>query len=65
VPFGKEREFWVPFYRLAGQGLSDVDIANKLDLTEVNVRHCVAWIMHFLGLTDRIELIRYASVRTN
>jgi hypothetical protein len=28
------------------------------------VHGCVAWILHFLKLTDRIELIRYASVRT-
>ena len=52
-----------PIYRLAGQGLSDVDIANKLNLTELKVQGCVAWILHFLKLTDRIELIRYASIR--
>jgi DNA-binding NarL/FixJ family response regulator len=52
-----------PVYRLAGQGLSDVDIANKLNLTEVKVADCIAWILHFLKFTDRIELIRYASVR--
>jgi hypothetical protein len=33
-----------PVYRLAGQGLSDVDIANKLNLTEVKVADCIAWI---------------------
>jgi DNA-binding NarL/FixJ family response regulator len=64
------RVFWErtgvlgPIYRLAGQGLSDVDIANKLNLTEVKVQGCVAWILHFLKFTDRIELIRYASVWT-
>lgn len=63
------RVFWErtgvlgPVYRLAGQGLSDVDIANKLNLTEVKVQDCVAWILHFLKVTDRIELIWYASVR--
>ena len=63
------RVFWErtgvlgPIYRLAGQGLSDVDIANKLNLTEIKVQECVAWILHFLKLTDRIELMRYASVR--
>jgi DNA-binding NarL/FixJ family response regulator len=63
------RVFWErtgvlgPIYRLAGQGLSDVDIANKLNLTELKVQGCVAWILHFLKLTDRIELIRYASIR--
>jgi hypothetical protein len=63
------RVFWErtgvlgPIYRLAGQGLSDVDIAIKLKLTEIKVQECVAWILHFLNLTDRIELIQYASVR--
>lgn len=53
------RVFWErtgvlgPIYRLAGQGLSDVDIANKLNLTELKVQGCVAWILHFLKLTDR------------
>lgn len=62
------RVFWErtgvlgPIYRLAGQGLSDVDIANKLNLTEIKVQECVAWILHFLKLTHRSELIRYASV---
>ena len=64
------RVFWertgvlLPIYRLAGQGLSDVDIATKLNLTEITVQGCVAWLLHFLKLTDRIELIRYASVGT-
>jgi DNA-binding NarL/FixJ family response regulator len=63
------RVFWEkagvlgPIYRLAGQGLSDVDIANQLNLTEVKVQGCIAWILHFLKFTDRIELIRDASVR--
>jgi hypothetical protein len=70
VEVGLMRIFWEragvlgPVYRPAGQGLSDVDIANKLNLTEVKVQDCVAWILHFLKLTDRIELMRYASVRT-
>lgn len=61
------RVFWErtgvlgPIYRLAGQGLSDMDIATKLNLTEITVQGCVAWLLHFLKLTDRIELIRYAS----
>jgi len=63
------RVFWErtgvlgPIYRLAGQGLNDVDIANKLNINEVQVQGCVAWMLHFLKLADRIELIRYASVR--
>jgi DNA-binding NarL/FixJ family response regulator len=63
------RVFWEkagvlgPIYRLASQGLSDVDIANQLNLTEVKVQGCIVWMLHFLKFTDRIELIRYASVR--
>ncbi len=61
------RVFWErtgvlgPIYRLAGQGLSDVDIANKLNLTEVKVRGCVTWILRFLRFTDRSQLVQYTS----
>lgn len=61
------RVFWEqvgalgPVYRLVGQGFSDRDIATKLDLTELRVQSCLAWILHFLGFTDRNELIRYAT----
>ena len=48
-------------YRLAGQGLSDGAIANKLNLTEVNVQSCVAWILRFLQFKNRSELVQYAS----
>jgi hypothetical protein len=50
-----------PIYRLLGQGLNDADIASKLDLTEVKVQSCVAWILHFLKLKNRQELVLYAS----
>jgi len=53
-----------PVYRLAGQGLSDGEIATKLDITETKVEGCVAWILRFLKFKDRLELIRYASPRT-
>lgn len=61
------RVFWQstgvlgPVYRLVGQGLSDVEISNKLNLTRVNVHSCVAWILHFLQFTNRSELVQYAS----
>jgi ATP/maltotriose-dependent transcriptional regulator MalT len=61
------RVFWEtvgvlgPVYRLVGKGLSDRDIARKLNLTELSVQTCIAWILHFLGLTNRNELIRYAA----
>jgi hypothetical protein len=51
-------------YRLVGQGFSDRDIATKLDLTELRVQACIAWILHFLKLSDRYELIGYASGTT-
>jgi len=64
------RAFWEkvgvlgPVYRLVGQGFSDRDIAEKLNLREISVQACVAWILHFLGFTKRNELIRYAEART-
>jgi hypothetical protein len=45
-----------PVLRLGSQDLSDREIANRLSITEVKVHDCVAWILHFLQLTDRIEL---------
>jgi hypothetical protein len=50
-----------PIYRLLGQGLNDGDIAEKLNLTELNVQSCIAWTLHFLKLKDRQELVVYAS----
>ena len=47
--------------RLVGKGLSDREIATKLNLTELSVQTCIVWILHFLGLTNRNELIRDAA----
>jgi DNA-binding NarL/FixJ family response regulator len=61
------RVFWEPVgalgpvYRLVGQGFSDRDIATTLDPTGLRVQACIAWILHFLGFTNRNELIRYAA----
>jgi DNA-binding NarL/FixJ family response regulator len=61
------RVFWeqtgvlLPIYRLAAQGLSDCDIANKLSITELKVQNCMAWLLHFLKMSDRNQLISYAS----
>jgi hypothetical protein len=30
-----------------GKGLNDGDIAKELNLTEVNVKNCVVWLIHF------------------
>lgn len=50
-----------PIYGLLGQGLDDRDIAEKLNLTEVIVQTCIAWLVHFLNLENRQELVLYAS----
>ena len=50
-----------PIYQSLGQGLNDGQIAKKLGLTEVNVQNCIAWVLHFLKLKDRQELVLYAS----
>lgn len=61
------RVFWEklgvlgPIYRLVGQGLSDGEIAGKLNLTEPTVRGCIGWILRFLQLTERKELVWYSS----
>jgi hypothetical protein len=62
------RSFWEqtgvlgPIYRLVGQGLNDDDIAEQLDLTEAKVQGCIAWILHFLELNNRQQLVQYASM---
>ncbi len=61
------RVFWeqtgilLPVYRLAATGLDDRDIATKLNVTEVSVETCMIWLLHFLKLTTRDQLIQYAS----
>ena len=50
-----------PVYRLLAQGLNDGDIAKKLNLSEVNVQSCIAWILHVLNLRNRQELVLFAS----
>jgi len=49
-------------YRLLGEGLNNDDIAVRLNLTEVKVKGCIAWIVHFLKSKNRQELVQYASV---
>ena len=50
-----------PIYQLLGEGLNDEDIAVKLGLTEAKVQGCIAWILQFLELNNRQELVVYAS----
>lgn len=62
------RVFWeqtgvlLPIYRLAGQGFSDADIASKLNITELNVRNCMTWLLRFLKLNQRSQLVEYVSL---
>jgi DNA-binding NarL/FixJ family response regulator len=53
-----------PVYPLAGQGLSNREIATKLHITEIKVADCVGWILQFLQFKDRLQLAQYASSRT-
>jgi hypothetical protein len=50
-----------PIYDLLGRGLSDHEIAQQLKITEVTVRDCTSWLMHFLKCDSWAELVQYAS----
>lgn len=62
------RSFWEqtgvlgPIYRLLGEGLKDDDIAVRLNLTDEKVQGCMAWMLHFLKLKNRQEMVLYASI---
>ena len=61
------RSFWEktgvlsPIYRLLGRDLTNDDIAERLNLTKEKVEDCIAWLIHFLALNHRTELVLYAS----
>jgi hypothetical protein len=61
------RSFWEqtgalsPSYRLLTKDLNDDDIAVKPNVPEEKVPACIAWIVHFLKLKNRQELVLYAS----
>jgi len=48
-------------YDLVGCGLSDREVASKLNIAEVTARDCTAWLMHFLKCDSRAALIQYGS----
>jgi DNA-binding NarL/FixJ family response regulator len=50
-----------PIYGLVGQGVSDREIALRLNLTETAVQGCISWLIHFLECPGRAELVLYAS----
>lgn len=60
------RVFWEqvgilgPVYRLASRGLDDRAIALRLRVPELRVHNCVTWLLRFLGLATRAELVLYA-----
>lgn len=60
------RTFWEkvevlgPIYRLVGRGLSDSDIANRLNIAETGVQSCISWMLHFLQFTTRAELVLHS-----
>jgi DNA-binding NarL/FixJ family response regulator len=64
---GTMRSFWEqtgvlgPIYRLLGRGLNNADIAARLNITQEKVEGCVAWLLHFLTLKNRQDLVLYAS----
>ena len=61
------RNYWerlgvlLPVYRLVGRGLSDREIANELNLTQGKVGACISWMLRFLKLSNRLELVRHAG----
>jgi len=54
-----------PVYRLVGRGLSDREIANDLDITEVRIHDCIEWMQHFLHCKDPNELAQGLHARLN
>jgi DNA-binding NarL/FixJ family response regulator len=62
LSFWEQTNVLGPIYRLVGEGFNDGDIAVNLNLTEVKVEGCLAWIVHFLELKNRQELVQYASM---
>lgn len=52
-----------PIYELVSQDLTDREIANRLKISELTVRNCIAWLVHFLTFQTRAELVLYASPR--
>jgi DNA-binding NarL/FixJ family response regulator len=62
--FWEQTGVLLSIYRLAGQGWSDRDIPAKLSTTELRVQSCMAWLLHFLKMTDRNQLVGYESSNT-
>jgi ATP/maltotriose-dependent transcriptional regulator MalT len=61
IVFWEQTEVLLPIYRLAASGISDAEIAEKLNITEASVQSCMAWLLHFLKLPTRNQLIQHAA----
>lgn len=46
-----------PVYSLVGRGFGNDEIAVQLNISEENVRRCVAWLVRFAGHSSRAELV--------
>lgn len=46
-----------PVYGLVGRGFSNGEIASQLNVSEDNVRRCIAWLMRFGGHSSHAELV--------
>ena len=57
--FREQMNVLSPIYRLLGEGFNDGDIAVKMDLTEVKVEGCIAWIVYFLGLKSWCNTLQW------
>jgi DNA-binding NarL/FixJ family response regulator len=53
-----------PIYRSVGKGLTNAEIASTLNLTDLTVQSCIAWLLRFLKLANRKDLVLYASTVT-
>jgi hypothetical protein len=63
VFFGKKRESFSLFIVWRDRGFSEAEIASKVNTAERDVHSCIAWLLRFLNLADRGQLIQYASRR--
>jgi DNA-binding NarL/FixJ family response regulator len=57
----EQRGLLLPVYRLAATGLSNAEIAIRLNIIEPQIQDCMRWLLKFLDLTDRNKLSAYAS----
>jgi len=57
----EQRGLLLPVYRLAATGLSETEIAIRLNVIEPQIQECMRWLLDFLDLTNRNQLSAYAS----